>query len=74
MLPLDEKTAEALPLVVYTVGHSTRSFNEFVEILRAYGIERVADVRTSPDPGITLSSTGIRWVSFSAIAESGTGT
>ncbi len=33
---------------VYTVGHSTHSINDFVELLRAYTIERVVDVRTIP--------------------------
>ena len=35
-------------LTVYTVGHSTRSFDDFVKLLRAYGIERLVDVRTIP--------------------------
>jgi uncharacterized protein (DUF488 family) len=30
---------------IYTVGHSTREFEEFVEILRAHGVGAVADVR-----------------------------
>jgi uncharacterized protein (DUF488 family) len=34
--------------VVFTVGHSTRSVKELVEILRAHGVERVVDVRTIP--------------------------
>ncbi|HEV3416109.1 MAG TPA: DUF488 domain-containing protein [Pirellulales bacterium] len=34
--------------VIYTVGHSTRSFDELVEILRAHGVERLVDVRTIP--------------------------
>jgi uncharacterized protein (DUF488 family) len=34
--------------VIFTVGHSTRSFDELVEILRAHGVERVVDVRTIP--------------------------
>jgi uncharacterized protein (DUF488 family) len=33
---------------VYTIGHSTRSFDELVELLRAHGIERLVDVRTVP--------------------------
>jgi len=33
---------------VYTVGHSTHSLDEFVGLLRAYGIERLVDVRTIP--------------------------
>jgi uncharacterized protein (DUF488 family) len=34
--------------VIFTVGHSTRSFAELVEILRAHGVERLVDVRTVP--------------------------
>lgn len=33
---------------VYTIGHSTRSFEELVHSLRAYGIELLADVRSVP--------------------------
>jgi len=36
------------PLTVYTVGHSTRSLYDFVGLLRAYGIERLVDVRSIP--------------------------
>ncbi|WP_243450965.1 DUF488 family protein [Sphingosinicella sp. CPCC 101087] len=39
--------AEA-PLPVYTVGHSTRSIEEFVELLRAGPADMVVDVRTVP--------------------------
>ena len=35
-------------LTVYTVGHSTHSLDDFVELLRAYSIERLVDVRTVP--------------------------
>jgi uncharacterized protein (DUF488 family) len=31
---------------VFTVGHSTRSVDEFVELLRGHGVGQVADVRT----------------------------
>jgi len=34
--------------VIFTVGHSTRSLDELVEILRAHGVERLVDVRTIP--------------------------
>ncbi len=34
--------------VIYTVGHSTHSADEFVELLRHYGIGRLVDVRTIP--------------------------
>ena len=33
---------------VYTLGHSTRSLQEFIRILKAYGIETVVDVRRFP--------------------------
>jgi len=33
---------------VYTVGHSTRSFEELVGLLRAHGVRRRVDVRTVP--------------------------
>lgn len=33
---------------VWTAGHSSRSAEEFVELLRGAGIERIIDVRSSP--------------------------
>jgi uncharacterized protein (DUF488 family) len=33
---------------LYTIGHSTRSGDEFLAILRAFAIELVADIRTVP--------------------------
>ncbi|HTY74909.1 MAG TPA: DUF488 domain-containing protein [Candidatus Nanoarchaeia archaeon] len=33
---------------VYTVGHSTRSLDEFVSLMKNYGVELVVDVRTVP--------------------------
>ncbi|HSD47498.1 MAG TPA: DUF488 domain-containing protein [Pyrinomonadaceae bacterium] len=33
---------------IWTVGHSTRGGEEFVEILRAHGVEVLVDVRTFP--------------------------
>ena len=35
-------------LPFYTIGHSTRTIPEFVELLRAAGVEMVADIRTVP--------------------------
>ena len=40
--PPDRKT------VVYTIGHSTRQVDKFLEILKAYAIKLVADIRTIP--------------------------
>jgi uncharacterized protein (DUF488 family) len=34
--------------MVYTVGHSTRTADEFLALLRAYGVAGIADVRTVP--------------------------
>lgn len=33
---------------LFTVGHSNRSLEEFVEILLAHGVKRLIDVRTLP--------------------------
>jgi uncharacterized protein (DUF488 family) len=35
-------------VALYTIGHSTRSFEELVDLLRASGVEVLADVRTVP--------------------------
>lgn len=36
------------PRTFWTIGHSTRSFDEFAEILEAHGITTVADIRRFP--------------------------
>jgi uncharacterized protein (DUF488 family) len=36
------------PRVVFTIGHSTRSIQEFIRLLKAHGVERVIDVRAIP--------------------------
>jgi uncharacterized protein (DUF488 family) len=41
---MDSPTAKT----IYTIGHSTRSADEFLQILRRYEIRCVADVRTVP--------------------------
>ena len=33
---------------IYTIGHSTRTIEQFVELLRAHDIEELVDVRTVP--------------------------
>jgi 3-methyladenine DNA glycosylase/8-oxoguanine DNA glycosylase len=33
---------------IYTIGHSTRTFDELVAIVRAFGISMVVDIRTIP--------------------------
>jgi uncharacterized protein (DUF488 family) len=35
-------------LTIYTIGHSTRTIEQFIELLKAYGIEELVDVRTIP--------------------------
>lgn len=37
-----------MPETIWTVGHSTRELPEFFEVLRAYDIELIADVRRFP--------------------------
>ena len=37
-----------MPLTIWTIGHSTRTLDEFLEALDAYKIELVADVRSFP--------------------------
>jgi uncharacterized protein (DUF488 family) len=34
--------------IVLTIGHSTRTIEEFINLLRAHGVARVVDVRTIP--------------------------
>jgi uncharacterized protein (DUF488 family) len=33
---------------IYTIGHSTRTFDELVEALRSFGIRTLVDIRTVP--------------------------
>jgi uncharacterized protein (DUF488 family) len=35
-------------LVIYTIGHSTRTTDEFISLLKAHGIETVIDIRSIP--------------------------
>jgi len=35
-------------MTIYTIGHSTRSLDEFLTLLRAHGITQLGDVRTVP--------------------------
>jgi len=43
-----EKGQETEMPAVLTIGHSTRTWKEFLEILRAHGVKRVIDVRSIP--------------------------
>jgi uncharacterized protein (DUF488 family) len=42
-----KKNKNNMPIVM-TVGHSNRTWGEFLEILRAHGVKRVVDVRSIP--------------------------
>jgi uncharacterized protein (DUF488 family) len=46
MRPQTEK--EPKKQTIFTIGHSTRAFEEFLEFLQAHGIKRVIDIRTIP--------------------------
>ncbi len=63
---------------VYTIGHSTHSIEEFIDMLTAHGIEQVVDVRTIPksrhNPQFntdalaeSLKSSGIEYVHMPAL-------
>jgi uncharacterized protein (DUF488 family) len=43
-----DSTPAKLPTTVLTIGHSTRSIESFIEMLRAYRVNRLMDVRTIP--------------------------
>ena len=36
------------PLEIFTVGHSTRSIEDFIALLSAHGVQQLVDVRTVP--------------------------
>ena len=36
------------PTTILTIGHSTRSVGTFIQMLEAYGVKRLVDVRTIP--------------------------
>ncbi len=36
---------------LYTLGHSTRTFDEFVDVLQAHSIQTLVDIRTFPRSG-----------------------
>ena len=63
------------PLTVWTIGHSSRSIDHFLELLASQGIERVADVRRfpgsrahphfNPEPlAASLEAAGIEYLPF----------
>lgn len=40
--------AKKKKLAIFTIGHSTRPLDEFIELLRANDVQRVIDIRTIP--------------------------
>lgn len=40
--------AERQEITIYTIGHSTHNLDEFIEMLKAYNITLIVDVRTVP--------------------------
>jgi len=39
---------KANKITIFTIGHSTRSIDEFISTLKAYGIQELIDIRTIP--------------------------
>jgi uncharacterized protein (DUF488 family) len=67
-----------MPTAVYAIGHSTRSIEDFIEILQAHSISTVVDIRTIPrsrhNPQFNaealksrLESQGIAYVHFKGL-------
>jgi uncharacterized protein (DUF488 family) len=46
-IPMAEEHAKT-SVTIFTIGHSTRSIEEFADILKTHGVEFVIDVRTIP--------------------------
>ena len=57
-----DKPSKAQKQTIFTIGHSTRTFDQFLELLQAHGIERVIDIRTIPrshrNPQYSLDTLG----------------
>ena len=45
---MSKRKADGARRTLYTIGHSTRTTRQLVELLRAYEVVRVVDVRTIP--------------------------
>ena len=66
------------PPILYTVGHSTRSLDEFVALLRRHGVCALADVRRFPKSrkyphfnddalAVSLPAAGVRYAPIPAL-------
>jgi len=67
-----------VPATIYTIGHSTRTLDELIEVLRAHGIKVLADVRkfpgsrrlpwfNAPNLAATLPQAGIDYRPFTGL-------
>lgn len=47
---MTEHRGQTIPeqITIYTIGHSTRAIEEFIELLKAHTVELLADIRTIP--------------------------
>jgi uncharacterized protein (DUF488 family) len=45
IMPLQDRKTEN---TIFTIGHSTRPLDEFIDMVKAHGVQLVADVRTIP--------------------------
>jgi len=45
---IKKRTPKSKPLIVLTIGHSTRSIEEFIRLLQTHAVTRVVDARTVP--------------------------
>jgi uncharacterized protein (DUF488 family) len=65
-------------MIVYTIGHSTRTLEDFVALLHAHGVSQLADVRTIPKSrrhphfggealSVSLPAAGISYRHFPAL-------
>jgi uncharacterized protein (DUF488 family) len=48
VIPLRRDKSKKPAIIVFTVGHSTRSIDEFIRLLKANDIRRLVDIRTVP--------------------------
>ncbi|MDE3179140.1 MAG: DUF488 domain-containing protein, partial [Acidobacteriota bacterium] len=66
------------PLVLFTIGHSTRPLPDFLKILNVFGVKQLADIRTIPrsrhNPQYNqeklagdLSDAGMRYIHIDAL-------
>jgi uncharacterized protein (DUF488 family) len=68
-----DRVSAPAPAAIWTIGHSSRTLGDFLELLQAHGIEQVADVRRyagsrahphfNPEPlAAALTSLGIDYM------------